>query len=150
MPNRERSKRETPNVLATLSKARQRSKVLTVAASCRRAQRGSAGTLRRAQRVEEPAEQQEDEGPSQKHFLLFTSTYADGLDVKAKTERIKMILDARKLQYDEIDLYTDPEIRQDMEELSGDGNTLPQLFIDGDYLVDGLEELQYLHDNDLL
>jgi len=73
----------------------------------------------------------------------------DGL-IKGKTDRIKMILDARQLPYDLVDLYEDPEIRSDMEELSGDGETLPQLFIDGDYLVGGLEELQYLHDNDLL
>ena len=82
--------------------------------------------------------------------MLFTSTYADSVDIKAKTERIKMILDARGIQYDLIDLHMDPEIRGDMEELSGDGQTLPQLFIDGDYLLEGLEELQYLHDNDLL
>ena len=86
----------------------------------------------------------------QKHYLLFTSSYADGLEVKAKTDRIKMVLEARKLPFDEVDLYVDPEIRNDMEELSGDGQTLPQLFIDGDYLMDGLAELQYLHDNDLL
>ena len=154
------SKRGEPNILATLSKARQRSKVLTVAASCRRVQRGSAGTRRSRQRTEDFSQDsdqkdstQEEEistGIAEKHYLLFTSTGSAFLDIKAKTDRILMILETRKLQYDLVDLNTDPEIRKDMEELSGDGQTLPQLFIDGDYLIDGLEELQYMHDNDLL
>ena len=90
------------------------------------------------------------EEPATKHYLLFTSTFADGVEVKSKTDRIVMILEARNIQYDMVDLYQDPAIREDMSALSGDAETLPQLFIDGDYLMEGLEELQYLHDNDLM
>ena len=85
-----------------------------------------------------------------KRDSLFMSSQSALLEVKAKTDRIVTILQARNLQFDMVDLHEDPEIRKDMEELSGDGQTLPQLFIDGDYLLDGLEELQYLHDNNLL
>jgi len=139
------------SVLATLSKARQRSKILTVAASCRRTKRGGTGTITKARRDQTATDATvPDSSNEQKHYLIFTSTFADEVSVKSQTDRIIMILNARKLKFDLVDLYQDPDIRQDMEELSGDSNTLPQLFIDGDYLVEGLDELQYLHDNDMI
>jgi len=144
------STKTSPNartsVLATLSKARQRSKLLTAVASRRRTKQKEP-----VKEIEDlPAGGDVDLNSNERHYLLFTSSFADSLDVKAKTDRMVMIFEARGLTYDSVDLYTDPAIRDDMEELSGDRETLPQLFVDGEYLEGGLEELQYLHDSDLL
>ena len=56
--------------------------------------------------------------------------------------RAKALLDARGLDYDEIDLGDDPAFRARLNELTG-GWTVPQILID-DRLIGGYAELRRL------
>jgi glutaredoxin 3 len=56
--------------------------------------------------------------------------------------RAKALLDARGLEYDEIDLGDDPAFRARLNELTG-GWTVPQIVI-GDRLIGGYTELRRL------
>ena len=84
-----------------------------------------------------------------------------------------MILEARGCEVEVVDLYKYPKLRGMMEEVSGDRTALPQvhspptnptrthlpwepnplrlvqLVVNGEYLPGGLEELQFMHDNDM-
>jgi len=80
-------------------------------------------------------------------YVVFTSTYKQ--DIQNRTHRILMILNARDCEVEVVDLYTHPQLRSMMEEVSGDRHSLPQIVINGRYLDGGLEELQWMHDNDM-
>jgi len=82
-------------------------------------------------------------------YMLFTTTFANDV-ATSKTEKIKAIFKARQIIFTEIDLNEEPDRRQEMADLSGDRDTLPQIFINGKYLSDGCEELQQMHDNNEL
>jgi glutaredoxin 3 len=56
--------------------------------------------------------------------------------------RAKALLDARGLEYEEIDLGVDPAFRARLNELTG-GRTVPQIVVD-DRVVGGYTELRVL------
>jgi len=84
---------------------------------------------------------------SKGEFVVFTSSLDAGGDVRRKTDRVLSILKAHRCtDVEVVDLFTHPQLRDMMEETSGDRRTLPQIFINGKYLDGGVDELQYMHD----
>ena len=57
--------------------------------------------------------------------------------------RAKMLLDEKKVAYNEIKVDTDTEKYKEMLSMSGGASTVPQIFI-GDYHVGGCDELYAL------
>jgi len=55
----------------------------------------------------------------------------------------KQILDSKKISYQEINIEHDPIKRNEMERLSGGHRTLPQIFIN-DQFIGGYDELSTL------
>ena len=57
----------------------------------------------------------------------------------------KRLLGERSIPYDEIDVSTDPAVRDEMIQRAGGKRTVPQIFIDGEH-VGGYTELRALAD----
>jgi glutaredoxin 3 len=57
--------------------------------------------------------------------------------------RAKRLLDMKGVPYTEIDVSSSPPLRREMEERSGGGRTVPQIFIDG-APIGGSDELMAL------
>ena len=48
-----------------------------------------------------------------------------------------------------VDLYRQPVLRSVMAQISGDSHSLPQLVHNGRYLEGGVDDLQFMHDEDM-
>jgi glutaredoxin 3 len=59
--------------------------------------------------------------------------------------RAKSLLKSKGVEFTEIDVTDDAELRQKMVELSGGRRTVPEIFIDGK-IVGGYDELRALND----
>ena len=59
--------------------------------------------------------------------------------------RAKMLLERRGVEFEEIDVSGDPELRTKLVELSGGRRTVPQIFVN-DAIIGGYEELMALDD----
>lgn len=60
--------------------------------------------------------------------------------------RAKRLLDMKDVAYNEIDVSASPPLRREMEQRSGGGVTVPQIFID-DTPIGGSDELMMLEAN---
>jgi glutaredoxin 3 len=60
--------------------------------------------------------------------------------------RAKMLLAARNLTYDEIDITTDTTLQSEMIEKANGKKTVPQIFI-GDIHIGGFDDLKEKHDS---
>ncbi|GAX85563.1 hypothetical protein CEUSTIGMA_g13797.t1 [Chlamydomonas eustigma] len=76
--------------------------------------------------------------------VLYTTSVATSPNIRSATARIKLILDANGVKYDEVDLILQQERRDDMLKASNGVKILPQLHINGRYIgsVDTVQELQ--------
>lgn len=63
--------------------------------------------------------------------------------------RAKSLLKSKGVNFEEIDVTEDAELRQKMVELSGGRRTVPEIFIDGK-IVGGYDELKALDDSGTL
>jgi len=59
--------------------------------------------------------------------------------------RAKMLLERRGVEFEEIDVSGDPELRTKLVEMSGGRRTVPQIFVN-DAIIGGYEELMALDD----
>ncbi len=59
--------------------------------------------------------------------------------------RAKMLLQRRGVEFEEIDVSGDPELRTKLVEMSGGRRTVPKIFVN-DRIVGGYEELRALDD----
>lgn len=70
-------------------------------------------------------------------IVLFTTTCPSTHKVRGDIERISLLLHAKQIAYEEVDLNMYPERRREMLAFE-DGNTsLPQLRVNGVYVGDG-------------
>jgi len=60
--------------------------------------------------------------------------------------RAKMLLESRKLKYEEIDITTDTDLQAEMIKKAEGQKTVPQIFI-GDIHVGGFDDLKEKHDS---
>lgn len=58
--------------------------------------------------------------------------------------RAKALLDKLNIAYEEIDVSSNHEIRQEMVSLAGGRTSVPQIFIEGDH-IGGCDDLYALH-----
>jgi glutaredoxin 3 len=54
--------------------------------------------------------------------------------------RAKSLLKAKGVDYQDLDVFTDPEKRKEMTERAGGRTSVPQIFIDGEH-IGGCDEL---------
>lgn len=59
--------------------------------------------------------------------------------------RAKMLLERRGVEFEEIDVSGDPELRTKLVEMSGGRRTVPEIFVN-DRIIGGYEELRALDD----
>ena len=59
--------------------------------------------------------------------------------------RAKSLLKSKGVEFEEIDVTDDAELRQKMVELSGGRRTVPEIFINGQ-IIGGFDELKALND----
>lgn len=64
-------------------------------------------------------------------IVLYASSCAGTLKVRSDIIRIKNLLDAKRVAYDEVDLAMEPHRREDMLAGSDGLTTLPQLHVNG-------------------
>ena len=69
--------------------------------------------------------------------VMYTSSIASLRKTAADTRRMRQILDAFQVQYQEVDLALQPRMRRRMLEISDDFNALPQLHCRGRLVGDG-------------
>ncbi|KAL4422326.1 hypothetical protein ABPG75_008523 [Micractinium tetrahymenae] len=79
------------------------------------------------------------------HVVLFSTSCAPTAKGKSDINRIKCLLDAKRVQYDEIDLAMEPQRREAMLAGSDGLRSIPQLHVNGRY-IGGAEELQEFED----
>ncbi|KAJ3275558.1 hypothetical protein HK104_003866 [Borealophlyctis nickersoniae] len=72
--------------------------------------------------------------------ILYYSSVSGALLVKKAQSRVENILKARKVEYDLVDVAADEEAKDYMQSKSGK-NSLPQIFVDGEY-KGGPDELE--------
>ena len=68
---------------------------------------------------------------------IYTSPYC------GYCSRAKRLLDSKKVQYTEIDVSADDDLREKMVQRAGGRRTVPQIFIDGTH-IGGSDDLQAL------
>lgn len=78
-------------------------------------------------------------------ILFFTTSCPSTLKVRGDIERITQILNAKRIQYEEIDLNMYPERRRELLLFKDGVTSLPQLRVNGVYVGDG-ETVQELED----
>ncbi|KAJ3031202.1 hypothetical protein HDV00_008485 [Rhizophlyctis rosea] len=71
---------------------------------------------------------------------LYYSSVSGALMVKKKQSRVQDIFAARKVEYDLVDVAADEDAKDYMQSKSGK-NSLPQIFVDGEY-KGGPDELE--------
>eukprot|EP00891_Asterochloris_glomerata_P008694 jgi/Astpho2/8694/Aster-x0818 len=78
-------------------------------------------------------------------IVLFSTSSAHTLKIKADISRLKHILDVKKIQYEEVDLAMDPLRREEMVAGSDGSRMLPQLHVNGKFVGD-CDKIQELED----
>lgn len=68
--------------------------------------------------------------------VLYSTSCASTLKMKTDISRVKQLLHIKKVEYEEIDLATEPQRRLEMVAASDGVSSLPQLHLNNKYLGD--------------
>lgn len=70
-------------------------------------------------------------------LVVYITTVSSNFEIKKKQQRIKNILDGKKVSYTEIDIAQNADDKNKMRELMGDETALPpQIFVGESHLGD--------------
>jgi len=84
-----------------------------------------------------------------KKVVLYYSSATSSLSVKKDTQSLKFLLEKKKAHYEEVDLAQMQKEERDKIYHSANSNTIPLLFVDGNYVGD-YETLQNLEEEEKL
>jgi len=66
---------------------------------------------------------------------IFVTSVSSSSEIKGQQQRIKMVLEGKKVDFEEVDIAADSSLKDKMRELAGDPKCLPpQLAKGSDYL----------------
>ncbi|XP_060069299.1 SH3 domain-binding glutamic acid-rich-like protein 3 [Ylistrum balloti] len=71
---------------------------------------------------------------------LYMTSVSPNRKISQNTNRIKQVLGSKKIPFEEIDLYKNPESRNDMVEKSGNPEILPPQLFNGDTYCGNFEQ----------
>jgi len=69
-------------------------------------------------------------------ITVYVSTVSSNMELKKQQQKIKMVLDGKKIEYVIADIATFPDLKTKMKEIAGENATAPQLAKDDEYLGD--------------
>ena len=69
-------------------------------------------------------------------ITVYVSTVSSNMELKKQQQKIKMVLDGKKIDYEEADIATFPDLKTKMRELAGEGSMPPQIAKGDQYLGD--------------
>ncbi|XP_074655441.1 SH3 domain-binding glutamic acid-rich-like protein 3 [Tubulanus polymorphus] len=65
-------------------------------------------------------------------IVLYFSTVSSNQEIKKHQQRIEMILDGKKIQYEKVDISANTDEKTRMREIAGDPKALPPQIANGD------------------
>ena len=69
-------------------------------------------------------------------ITVYVSTVSSNMELKKQQQKIKMVLDGKKIDYVIADIATFPDLKTKMKEIAGEKATAPQIAKDDVYLGD--------------
>lgn len=73
---------------------------------------------------------------------LYYSSVSSNLELKKRQQKIMMILDSKKIDYDKVDIAGNDDAKQKMRELMGNQTGLPPRLTRGDTDLGGYDEFE--------
>ncbi|XP_020621087.1 SH3 domain-binding glutamic acid-rich-like protein 3 [Orbicella faveolata] len=75
-------------------------------------------------------------------IVYYYSSVSSNLELKKQQQKIEMILDSKRVDYDKVDIAGNDEAKQKMREVMGDPKGLPPQLIKGNTHLGGYAEFE--------
>lgn len=81
---------------------------------------------------------------------FYFSSVSSNLEMKKQQQKIEMILDGKKIDYEKIDISTSEKLKNEMREIMGDPKGLPPQLAKGHQYLGGFDEFDAAVENEQL
>jgi len=81
----------------------------------------------------------EENGGSKNQLKVYISSVSSNKKTKKEQQRIFMILDSKKIEYEKVDIAVSDEDKTKMREAAGDPAAMPPMFLNGDDFLGDFE-----------